>query len=375
MIDVANTGCCGCSVCADACPFDAITMKADGMGFRYPHIDRERCRDCGICDRVCPMVGVGTKAEKTPKVYAACHRNTEEVASSRSGAAFVALSDVILDNGGIVYGASIDSNFHVNHTRAVSREERDTLKGSKYVQSATEGIYKSVKADLAADRQVMFVGTPCQCAGLVNMLPAKLRDNLVIVDMVCHGVASDAVWGDFLKMVERKEKKKITSVNFRDKGIYGWSGLHRESFTMENGRKVVMPITFYQSFLLRSDCHKCPFSSVERVADITLGDLWGWEKIKDLDNKGDRGLSMVMCNTAKGRELLKAASADLELKGIDLSDAMQPNLMRPTPEDPQRAEFEQDYTAYGFEYVRKKYYPISLTSKVKYMIKRLMGKY
>ncbi|WP_303029699.1 Coenzyme F420 hydrogenase/dehydrogenase, beta subunit C-terminal domain [uncultured Duncaniella sp.] len=375
MIDVTKNGCCGCEVCVDACPFNAISMAADGLGFRNATVDTDRCNNCGLCDKVCPLEikrFLGTAAHD---VHEARHRNLSEVKTSRSGAAFVALSDVILDNGGIVYGACIDSEMHVSHTRATTRQERDTFKGSKYIQSKSAGIYRLLKFDLQEGKTVMFAGTPCQCAGLANYLPMRLYANLILIDMVCHGVASDAVWSDFLKMIEAKEKKKIKSVDFRDKVIYGWSGLHRESFIMSDDKKVVMPVTFYQSFLLRSACHSCPFSTEERVSDITLGDFWNWRQSGKIDNSDDCGISIVMCNTEKGKALLDAASDDLIINKIDFKSAIQPNLQHPTPEDPLSKQFEEDYIANGFDYVRRKYYKVSAFSMLKYRIKRLMGRY
>lgn len=208
MIDVAKNGCCGCEVCVDACPFNAISMAADGLGFRNATVDTDRCTNCGFCDKVCPLETKISLGPAIPDVYEARHRNLSEVKTSRSGAAFVALSDVILENGGIVYGACIDSEMHVSHMRATTRQVRDTFKGSKYIQSKSAGIYRLLKLDLQEGKTVMFAGTPCQCAGLANYLPKRLYANLILIDMVCHGVASDAVWSDFLKMVETKEKKR-----------------------------------------------------------------------------------------------------------------------------------------------------------------------
>lgn len=144
---------------------------------------------------------------------------------------------------------------------------------------------------------------------------------------------------------------------------------------MSDDKKVVMPVTFYQSFLLRSACHSCPFSTEERVSDITLGDFWNWRQSGKIDNSDDCGISIVMCNTEKGKALLDAASDDLIINKIDFKSAIQPNLQHPTPEDPLSKQFEEDYIANGFDYVRRKYYKVSAFSMLKYRIKRLMGRY
>lgn len=375
MIDVVKNGCYGCEACVDACPFNAISMVADKMGFRYAKVDTDKCTNCGFCDKICPIETSIIPKASNPDVFEARHQNLSEVRSSRSGAAFVALSDVILGKTGVIYGACIDSNLHVCHKRAITKQVRNSFKGSKYIQSKTSGIYKQVKSDLQQGTPVMFVGTPCQCAGLANYIPERLQANLILVDMVCHGVASDSVWSDFIKMIETREKKKIKSVDFRDKCIYGWSGLHRESFIMSDDKKIVMPVTFYQSFLLRPSCHACQFTSVKRVSDITLGDFWNWRQGGKIDNCDDLGVSMIMCNTEKGKKLLELASDDLIVNKVDLKDVIQPNLQRPTPIDPLSKQFETDYTTFGFEYVRRKYYKVPILSMLKYRIKRLIGRH
>jgi NADPH-dependent glutamate synthase beta subunit-like oxidoreductase len=47
---VCTVGCLGLGTCARVCPFDAITMGADGL----PVVSEERCTGCGTCERVCP---------------------------------------------------------------------------------------------------------------------------------------------------------------------------------------------------------------------------------------------------------------------------------------------------------------------------------
>ena len=151
MINIKNpSDCCGCTACASICAHNAITMKPDTLGFLYPIVDKEKCVDCGLCEKVCAFndnYDTSLNLEE-PLAYAARHKNLEELRYSRSGAVFIAFSDYILNQGGVVYGAGYADHFRVVHKRATTKEERDEFKGSKYVQSDMNTIFRQVKKDL-----------------------------------------------------------------------------------------------------------------------------------------------------------------------------------------------------------------------------------
>ena len=173
MIKITDkSACCGCSACASICAHKAITMKPDGMGFLYPEVDESKCVDCGLCNQVCAFNSTYDKSQNlaSPDVYAVRHKDMDEIETSRSGAVFIALSDWILEQGGIVYGAGYEGHFSVVHKRAVSKEERNEFKGSKYVQSDLKDTFLQVKKDLKQGYKVMFSGTPCQTSGLLSYL-------------------------------------------------------------------------------------------------------------------------------------------------------------------------------------------------------------
>ena len=227
MIQIKDKAdCCGCTACASICPKDAITMEPDTLGFKYPKVDLDKCIDCGLCEKVCAFNDNYDKSLnlKEPEIYAARHKDIHEIETSRSGAAFIAISDYILENGGIVYGVGYKDHFRVAHKRATTKEERNEFKGSKYVQSDLDGIFRQVKEDLKQGNTVLFSGTPCQTAGLNSYIGKKLRENLVLVDIVCHGVPSPYIWRDYLAYIEKKYKNEVVKVDFRDKSRIGWSG-------------------------------------------------------------------------------------------------------------------------------------------------------
>ena len=232
MIQITDKSqCCGCTACISICAHDAITMQPDTLGFLYPVVDKDKCVDCGLCEKVCAFNEHYDTSLNLPQpdAYAARHKDMKEVESSRSGAAFIAISDYVLENGGVVYGASYADHFRVVHKRATTKEERDEFKGSKYVQSDLNHVFRQVKKDLKEGLTVLFSGTPCQTAGLNSYIGKKLREHLILVDIVCHGVPGPYVWRDYIAYLEKKQGDKICWVNFRDKQEFGWKA-HKETF-------------------------------------------------------------------------------------------------------------------------------------------------
>lgn len=367
MIQINNPAdCCGCTACASICAHDAITMKPDALGFLYPEVDKEKCVDCGLCEKVCAFndhYDTSLNLEK-PLAYGARHKDMNEVETSRSGAAFIAISDYILEQGGVVYGAGYTDHFRVVHKRATTKEERDEFKGSKYVQSDMTGVFRQVKKDLRDGLMVLFSGTPCQTSGLNSYVGKKLRENLFLVDIVCHGVPSPFMWRDYIAYLEKKQGSPIVWVNFRDKQKYGWAA-HHETFKFKNGGgKMSFTFLFYKHVMLRRSCQKCKYCNLKRPSDISLADFWGWKNTDQDINADDKGLSLVFLNTEKGKILFEKVRERMITIPAELDNCMQPNLKHPTVFDSRRNKFEQDYKNKGFEYVFKKYGENSLNSRI-----------
>lgn len=348
--------CCGCTACASICNHDAITMEPDALGFLYPKVDESKCTDCGLCEKVCAFNDNYDKSLNLlkPDAYAARHKDMDEIMKSRSGAAFVAISDYILEQGGVVYGAGYKDHFRVAHKRATTKEERDEFRGSKYVQSDLTGVFRQVKQDLKNGLTVLFSGTPCQTSGLNSYVGKKLRENLVLIDIVCHGVPGPYIWRDYLAYLEKKQGDIITMVNFRDKERFGWKA-HKETFAFGGGYKMNFTYVFYQHIMFRHSCGKCHFCNTTRPSDITIADFWGWEKTDPIFNQDDKGCSLVLVNTPKGREIFEAVKDKLNTIPAELDNCLQPNLQHPSIIHPKRMEFETDYKKHGFKYVMCKY--------------------
>ena len=167
-------------------------MEPDALGFIYPEVDVSLCIECGLCDKVCAFNESYEKFTdfEAPIPYGIRHRDMKTLMDSQSGGAFTALSDVVLDRGGVVYGAGWSDDFVVVHKRAETKEQRNALRGSKYVQSDLRGVFAQVKQDLKEGREVLFSGTPCQVAGLKSFIGKNKSENLITVDIICHGVPS-----------------------------------------------------------------------------------------------------------------------------------------------------------------------------------------
>ena len=196
-----NADCCGCGACANICPHSAIRMDFDSLGFLYPKVDSTKCTDCGLCNRVCAFnESKETDVFKTPQAFAARHKNLLEIETSRSGGAFIAFSDWILSQNGVVYGAGYSDQFRVVHKRATTKQEVREFKGSKYVQSDITSIFSQIKEDLKREIPVLFSGTPCQTAAISSFI-GKEKENLFLIDIICHGVPSPFIWRDYIKSV------------------------------------------------------------------------------------------------------------------------------------------------------------------------------
>lgn len=381
MIKITNPAdCCGCTACASICNHDAIIMKPDALGFLYPEVDIDKCTDCGLCEKVCSFNDNYDVTLNFPEpiAYGARHKNLDEVMKSRSGAVFVVLSDYVLDNGGVVYGAGYTDHFRVVHKRATTKEERDEFRGSKYVQSDMNTVFRQVKKDLKDGLNVLFSGTPCQTSGLNSYVGNNLREKLVLVDIVCHGVPGPYLWRDFLYYLEKKEGCKVSWVNFRDKEQFGWKA-HKETFKFgekKGDKKFYFSNIFYQNIMFRHSCAVCHFCNTKRPSDITIADFWGWEKQNPTINADDKGVNLVLVNTKKGQDLFENVKDKLHVFDTTQEFYMQPNLRCPSKKHFRRDAFEIDYKEKGFEYIfHHKYRNVTMTNWIKHKLRTLFNNF
>lgn len=309
-----------------------------------------------------------------PKVYAVRHKDLGVVSASRSGGIFTAVSDYVLKNNGVIYGCVIIENFCAAHIRTNDINDRNRMRGSKYIQSKLGDTFKWVKKDLESGYNVLFSGTSCQIAGLKKYLGREYK-NLFCVDIVCHGVPSSKVWKVYLQWQEERRQSKIINVDFRDKKRFGWRN-HIETLYFQNGKFISSDIfrtLFYSHQILRPSCYECPYKTVLHPGDITIADYWGIEKAApEFDD--NKGVSLVLINNDVGEAIFREVNKDLLWKKTRIEDSMQPPLKAPFPKPTNREEFWEDFLNKSFNYIIKKYTNYGWINKFKSLSGRIKKK-
>lgn len=351
--------CTGCAACAQVCPVGAITMTEDHEGFLRPTVGKN-CILCRKCEGACPQLSPSVHSDCATDAWALWALDSQVRAASTSGGAFSLLAKRVLDQGGAVFGAVLEQGRTARHVCARTEQELAPMRGSKYVQSAIGNTFRQARELLDLGTPVLFTGTACQIDGL-NRYLGRSYDNLLTVDLVCHGVPSPKVLRSFVEQTEKKAKKQVTSLKFRDKS-HGWKKAHL-TLTFNGGKQQSAPLyqtTFGRGFgmgiFLRPCCAKCPYTDLHRrPADLTLGDFWGLSEQVDLPTQRDEGISLVLANTEKGRAVLKAISGRAGLAERPVEEAIKgnPRLASPSAPSPKRAAFFASLRARGYEATEK----------------------
>lgn len=375
--------CCGCGACAAACPMQAIAMVEDPFGFLYPVIDEEKCICCGKCKKVCGFQS--WQVSNTPlRTYAAVSEDRGQSAQSASGGVFAAMASQVLERGGLVCGAAYDADWTVRHELIAQPRELVRLQGSKYTHSHTRDAYTAVKAALEQGKTVLFSGTPCQISGLYGYLGGD-RENLITVDIVCHGVPSGRFFREFVHSLERENSAEAVAFSFRDKKL-GWGkngsitlkkqGKTYKKYLWENENSYFY--YFAQGALSRENCQSCPYACSARPADVTLGDYWGIEKahpdyLRREPMSDAVGISVVVANTEKGIAALERYGHGLCLHESTFEKAAAGNhRLRSAAGSDRREAVLQEYAQGGWDAVearfRKKIGWRRYTSRLKAML-------
>lgn len=366
--------CCGCTACASVCSHHCISMVEDAEGFKYPQVDAEKCVNCGLCEKVCPMLHPESDNE-VRNVIGAKHKDAVVRKDSSSGGAFSLLAEEFISNGGVVVGCAMDENLQAKHIICTNKKDIVRLRSSKYVQSNMDGVYPQVRKMLREGRKVLFSGTPCQVAGLRRFL-IKPFDNLYCIDILCHGVPSPKLFREYKEMMEAKYKAKANFVSYRCKKKE-WKRLYID-LKFDNDKEYFKSATFdpYMQLFLgnmsqRSSCFHCPFTTTNRQGDISLGDFWGIGRDHpELDD--DKGISMILLNTAKGEELFSGIKHDIVSFESNINQAIAGNkvLIENITGEEKRNHFYADYVSEGLYGAFKKYtikYPMWKQLYIRFM--------
>lgn len=385
MINIKEKSkCSGCHGCYNICPRNCIEMRYDNEGFWYPRVDINKCIKCNLCVKVCPII---KKEEKRPitnqskeekKVYAAVNKNEIIRSNSSSGGVFTAIAEYVIDNNGVVVGAAFDKGFEVKHIVVESKDELYRLRGSKYVQSKIGDIYIQVKKILNEGRSVLFTGTPCQIDGL-NAYLNRTYSNLLVVDIICHGVPSPILWKNYLEYIQLKNNSEISKVNFRSKKE-GWR-LFSLMCIFKNKKKKFKNIeedfyliAFQNNINLRPSCYECKSKGEIRSSDLTLGDFWGIEST-NLKLDDDKGTSIIIVNTDKGNKILQEIINDLkfEITNIKIATKANKNYYISASKNEYRKNFISEINNKNFDKIVRKYckysYKVQIKNKIKKYIK------
>ena len=377
--------CVGCSACDNICPSGALSMQPDRAGFLYPQLEEKKCISCGRCLAVCPALHhwdfVSCERLPEPSAQAAWSKDREIRMESTSGGVFSEVAKTFFQMGGYVVGARYDGAFLVEHYVGESVEDISLLRQSKYIQSDKKDVFQKIRALLKEGKAVLFVGAPCEVAGLYGFL-GKMYDNLYTMDFICLGANAPRIYVRFLEMIEEVHGSKVSRVWFKNK-TYGW---HRFSTCVElqNGSSYLRDRDhdyFMRGYIgksklyIRPVCSHCRYKEIPRIGDMTLGDFWGIELLRpELDE--DKGTSAVMLNSEKGKKLFERASEALHRADMTWRDiaAGNPALLNSVPVDPRQEQFFDDLERMRFDQLIERYAPMSWRRKIKDLFRHIMGR-
>lgn len=323
-----KTMCSGCSACAQMCPQKCILMEEDDEGFLYPKVLINECVHCNMCDSICPITNHISYKDEVIAAYAGLVNDDNIRLSSSSGGIFSVLAKAVLEMDGVVFGAALNDSHDCCHILIEHEKDLYKLQGSKYVQSTIEDCYIRAKDYLEKGRWVLFSGTACQCAGLKALLKKDYR-NLILIDVLCHGVPSPKVWKKYLSNIEIEKGKNISKIFFRSKKN-GWKDwaikliFHDDDEYEKINREDPYIDLFLSDICLRPSCHNCHFKKLERPSDISLGDAWGIQRTMPcLDD--DKGTSVVLIHTQKGVEIFEHIKNHLVYREMAVDVLLPPN--------------------------------------------------
>lgn len=365
--------CCGCLTCESVCPQGAITMTENIKGFIMPSVDDNKCINCGLCLKVCDFKKLQPTESNIERAYSLVVNDKTDLKNSTSGGAFTALSDVVLGHSGCVVGSVMEDDFTILHVVAEDKIGRDKMRGSKYVQSSTQGIWKQVKTLLSQGKEVLFTGTPCQCAALRSYL-GKDYDNLIVVDLLCHGVPNNKLFKDHISFLKNHYHENIEAYSFRDKH-FGWDS-YTNVVTLQDGRKKAKWINqvyysfFVKSVSLRPSCFNCAYRSLHRPGDITIADFWGYDKISG--KKNNKGVSLVLIHNEKGQSLVDKCRVYSEMHEVEVDKISSNVRTTPTSSKIDVEKFWQTYQKGGYLALANKYFVNSIQQRIRFGIRSVV---
>lgn len=315
--------CTGCTACMSICPKKAITMQEDKEGFEFPYIDKIKCIDCQMCKNICPVNK--SKTQDCISFYACQLKYEKALMDSTSGGAFYAFAEYVLQYGGIVYAVGSNQNGGRKIYRRINKiEDLVDLQGTEYYQIPLRDTLEQVKKDLKNGSKVLFVGIPCAVDGLKNYIGNN--DNLLCIDILCHGCPSFKFYNIYISELQKKYRNRIAKFIFRSKYVCRWDEPKKFNVILDTKKGVreksmydfmsYYGIAFNNGYIQRRSCYTCKYTSKQRIGDISIGDFWGIKK-QDISFDIAKGVSLVMINTKEGERTFKNVMPSLVFNKID----------------------------------------------------------
>lgn len=390
-ISMTSKSCSGCTACQSSCAKRAISFMSDEEGFKIPHVDETLCVECGLCLKTCPAINSRvSKNERQKKAFALQYHDEPVRKNSASGGLFPSFANYFINTlHGYVCGCILDEELTAKHIVSNQWDDVERMQDSKYVQSDMGNCMTEIVELLRKGQHILFTGTSCQVNGLLSLLEIKKidRSKLLTIDFFCHGVPSPMIWKDYVHYYESIQGRKIEGFKFRNK-TYGWGkgtqsrgtgylstwqwkGTHHEDFRLVAR---MWPRIFFSNLCLRTYCHSCPYTKVDKPADITMGDFWGVEDFRpNFDDH--KGCSMAITRSEKAKSILNKLSNTQSLEvSIDEVIKRQGNAFAPSRPHNQRDEFWFDYNNGGFPVVLPRYFYYTWSGRLKAFVKFILFK-
>ena len=362
IIEIIKNGhCTGCCVCSSVCSIGAVEITKDKYGFIVPNVNLEKCVQCGRCRKVCPAII--NNYSVTTDSYAAVTKNVVHLMRSSSGGIFPAIAESILDDGGVVYGATMDQTFKVSHIRIEDKNALNSILGSKYIQSYTGHVYEEIEKDLKAGRTVLFSGTPCLVSAVKNYCVHSNNGLLFTVDVVCHGTPSQEFFDSYLEYLNRINGEigeyRFRAKRYTNNGMNWFFSLRKKAekkAKLFNWPEDPFNYMYMKSYIYRDSCYKCKYANPNRVGDITLCDFWGWEKYHREFPLGST-VSGILINSEVGKILFDKIKVKLNWVDTKIDNILDNNscLVKPVERPIVRNNILDEWVSDGFIVIADKY--------------------
>ncbi|MGM9534773.1 MAG: Coenzyme F420 hydrogenase/dehydrogenase, beta subunit C-terminal domain [Intestinibacter sp.] len=343
--------CTACYTCYNICPKNCISFENDEYGIKFPVIDDTKCIECNLCVKTCPANNE-SNFNKPKNAYATWSLDNEDRKTSTSGGLASVLYNEVISKNGVVYGVCMDENFNLNFERATHKNDLYKFKGSKYVQASVNDKFKLVKDDLENNKNVLFIGTPCQIDGLKFYLK-KEYSNLYTVDLICHGTPPIGYLKEYIEKIINEKNINPSKILFREDNEYAFI-LCKDSTQNKLYYKSGFCDEYIQGFLnslfYRECCYSCKYATNQRVSDMTIGDFWGLGLKEPFNHPYTGAISLALVNTSKGQELLYKCKDKLFMEERSVEEAIEGNaqLNYPSNRHKNYDAFREKYKQYGF---------------------------